>query len=191
MKTLKEIYELCKKANACKEQINPLSQFIEEGKEVEAWQILLGNYKWLVNKNILIEEDKKEVCELAGNVGVRFHENGTIWVKSNYKNVKLNGACERFYWNGNIMEKSIYKNGELEGVREWFYGNGKMGEKSIYKNGKLEGVYEWYYANGNIKVKSNYKADELDGVCEWYYEKGNIESKSIYKNGKLLSIERF
>ena len=137
MKTLKEIKELCEQAEACKAQINPLSKFIEEGKEIEAWQTLLGNYHWLVNKNILSEEDKKEVCELAGNVGVIYHENGKICVKSIYKDGKLDGACERFYWNGNIMEKSIYKNGELEGVREWFYGNGKIEERLIYKNGKL------------------------------------------------------
>jgi len=191
MKTLKEIKELCEQAEACKAQINPFCNFIEEGKEVEAWQILLGNYHWLVSKNILSEEDKKEVCKLAGNVGVIYHENGNIWIKSNYKNVKLNGVYEQYYDNGNIEEKSIYKDGKLDGVCEWYYENGNIEVKSIYKNGKLEGVYEWYYANGNIKVKSNYKADELDGVSERYYEKGKIESKSIYKNGKLLSIERF
>ena len=137
MKTLKEIKELCKQANACKAQINPLSQFIEEGKEVEAWQILLGNYKWLVNKNILIEEDKKEVCELAGNVGVIYHENGKICVKSIYKDGKLEGVREWFYDNGNIMEKSICKNDKLEGVSEEYYEKGKIESKSIYKNGKL------------------------------------------------------
>ena len=137
MKTLKEIYELCEQANACKEQINPLSQFIEEGKEVEAWQILLGNYKWLVNKNILIEEDKKEVCELAGNVGVLYHENGKIWIKSIYKAGKLDGVCERFYDNGNIEVKLIYKDGKREGVSEWYYEKGNIESKSIYKKGKL------------------------------------------------------
>ena len=113
MKTLKEIKELCEQAEACKAQINPFSEFIKEGKEVEAWQIVLGNYYWLVNKNILSEEDKKEVCKLAGNVGITYHENGKIYVKSIYKAGKLDGACEWFSGNGNIMEKSIYKGGEL------------------------------------------------------------------------------
>jgi len=190
MKTLKEIKELCKQANACKAQINPLSQFIEEGKEVEAWQVVLGNYELLVSKNILIEEDKKEVCELAGNVGVIYHENGKICVKSIYKVGKLDGVFERFYWNGNIMEKSIYKNGKLEGVREWYYTNGNIEEKSIYKNGELDGVREWYYENGNIEVKSIYKKGKLLSI-ERFYGNGKIEERLIYKNGKLISTERF
>ena len=161
MKTLKEIKELCEQAEACKAQINPFSKFIEEGKEIEAWQVVLGNYELLVSKNILIEEDKKEVCELAGNVGVIYHENGKICVKSIYKVGKLDGVFERFYWNGNIMEKSIYKNGELDGVSEWFNENGYIGEKAIYKNGELEGVCEWFYDNGKIMRKSNYKKGKL------------------------------
>jgi antitoxin component YwqK of YwqJK toxin-antitoxin module len=91
-----------------------------------------------------------------------WHENGQLWIETNYQNGKRNGSCREYYENGNLRIECNYKDGERDGVyREWYY-SGNIEKETNYKDGKLNGVYRKYYENGGLGIDCNYKDGELE-----------------------------
>lgn len=48
-----------------------------------------------------------------------------------------NGLCERWHSNGQMSEKSNWKDGELNGLRERWYDDGQIRERANWKDGDV------------------------------------------------------
>ncbi|MCX6154447.1 MAG: hypothetical protein NT007_09820 [Candidatus Kapabacteria bacterium] len=166
MKTLQEIAGLAKAKGACESQYNPFIAALEAGDELLARQIVLGNIEWLEEEDIGL--DIKEVCKLADNIGLAYHQNGAIERRFNYKDGKLHGLCEEYYTDGAITHRFTYKNGELHGLCEGYYESGAIERRTDYKNGTKHGLCEWYYESGAIMCRTNFKNGE--SLEEKYFE---------------------
>jgi antitoxin component YwqK of YwqJK toxin-antitoxin module len=71
----------------------------------------------------------------------RYHSNGNLYIRCNYKNDKLEGFYEEYYWNGNIAHRINFKYGKREGLYEEYYDNGNIKRQSFWKNDRyLEGI---------------------------------------------------
>ena len=42
-----------------------------------------------------------------------YYKNGQLWIKNNYKNVKLEGERLVYYENGQLEKTEIYKDGKI------------------------------------------------------------------------------
>jgi antitoxin component YwqK of YwqJK toxin-antitoxin module len=109
MKTLQEIKDLAKEHDACVGNYKKFYQFLEEGKEKEAWQIVWVNVVWMNNRGA--ELDVLEVERLAGGVGKIYSESGQICFEGNYKDGKLDGLSRWYYESGKLWFERNYKNG--------------------------------------------------------------------------------
>lgn len=145
MTTLASIRQLALKHGACAAQFAPFCQAIDNGNELLAWQIVMGNKIWLKLEGIQLPINLEE---LSNGIGIRYHENGQLYVKSNWKNGQRHGLYERFYENGRLLEKSNWKDGQRHGLNEWFHKNGQLLSKSNWENGLRPGLYERFHENG-------------------------------------------
>ena len=99
--------------------------------------------------------------------------------------IPYSGPIERYHVNGQLRFKANYKDGKKEdGLWEFYHDNGKLKDSGNYKDGKKEGFWEFYYQNGQLQYKENYKDGKLDGPFEKYYQNGQLEYKKTYKDGK-------
>ena len=69
MKPLQDIVQICEGKKACEDQLTQLKELVSNNQELRAYQLLLGNFKWLKSEQIDI--DLKELCQLAGFKGIR------------------------------------------------------------------------------------------------------------------------
>ena len=94
------------------------------------------------------------------------------------------GTSVRYHDNGQLEFKRNWKDGKRVGLSEWYHENGQLKSKSNWKDGKRVGLSEWYHENGQLWMKGNAK----DGLVEWYYENGGLKSKVCYKNGEKTDM---
>ena len=66
---------------------------------------------------------------------VRFHENGKLENKTDYKDGKKNGLSEWYWENGILGQRGNLKDGKKNGLLEMFNQNGELIRSVIYKNG--------------------------------------------------------
>jgi antitoxin component YwqK of YwqJK toxin-antitoxin module len=119
---------------------------------------------------------------------LRFHENGNIQIKANYKDGKLVGSKEYFsHENGQLEEKGNFKDGnyQKEGLWEFYHENGQLKETGNYQDNKQDGLWEFYRENGNIWERVTYRNDLMHGTHETFYDSGEINWKRNYKDGEL------
>ena len=125
----------------------------------------------------------------------KYHKNGKIDYRVNYKNGKLDGSWQIYHENGQLHETGNYKDGQQDGYWEYFeedgsllkteiWNNMKLVEIVNYKNGNLHGSTEQYYDNGQLHYKKTYKGGKQNGYQEWYFESGQLGFKKLYKDGK-------
>lgn len=152
--TLETIRQAAAQAHACEAQFRPFCQAIDNGNELLAWQIVLGNRDWL-NQNLIFLPSNLE--ELAHGIGIRYYNNGQLAEKINWKDGKIHGLREWYYENGQLMEKSNWKNDKWHGLSELFYQSGGLYEKANWEDGKLHGLFELFYEDGRLIEKSNWK----------------------------------
>ena len=136
MKTLIQIRDEAIAKKACETQLNPFCKAIDEGDDLLAWQMVLGNNEWLIDAGIIKKSDLKAICIEAQGIGLRFYTSGNVESRWNYKDGKLHGLCEWFYESGNIKHRYNYKDGKLPGIYEWFYESGNIKHRWNYKDGK-------------------------------------------------------
>ena len=86
-------------------------------------------------KTIVLERYYVDKDGLRQSLYEAFYEDGKPYIKSTYKNNKLNGLYELFHENGQPNIKCTYKDGLKQGLFEWFDENGKLLIKCTYKNG--------------------------------------------------------
>lgn len=70
------------------------------------------------------------------------------------------GRSVRFHENGKLQNKTDYKNGKKEGLSEWYWENGNLGQRGNLKDGKKNGLLEMFNENGELTRSVIYK----DGV---------------------------
>ncbi len=119
---------------------------------------------------------------------VRYHDNGQLWRKGNYKNGKEEGTWVYYWDNGQLRMKGNYTNGKEEGTWEYYHKNGQLKGNGDYRNGEKEGTWVWYWSNGQLDHKGDYKNGKKEGYWEFYDSNGNSdEYAGTYRNDKKFS----
>ena len=90
--------------------MEPFKRFIEQGDELQAWQTVLGNLRWIKKNGIQVPENLEE---LAQNQGKRWNENGQIYRIEFYQDGKLHGNCKVFNDDGTLWIRELYEHGKL------------------------------------------------------------------------------
>ena len=173
----------------------------------------LGNYMdYTINGN-LIGDGLCSLIDTINNDSVRFigyhwqkkyHPNGIVSEKWNYKNGVEDGLHYTFFDNGRIRSRELYVNGLKEGEYISFFKNGNIKFINKYSKGVLvddKGLpynqitteidtfdYDYTY-NRYLKSEGVLKNGLLDGICYTYYPTGEIETESIYENGSKNGAE--
>ena len=70
------------------------------------------------------------------------------------------GRSVRFHENGRLQNKTDYKDGKKNGLSEWYWENGILGQRGNLKNGKKEGLLEMFNQSGGLMRSMIYK----DGI---------------------------
>lgn len=119
-----------------------------------------------------------------------FTKNGQLWIKSNYKDDKLDGKYLKYYENGKLAEKSNYLNGKLHGKYLIYHDGGyQLREESNYKDGELHGKCLIYYdVDYQLREEANYADGNKHGKCLTYYENGQLEEEANYVNVEEVKI---
>ena len=94
--------------------------------------------KWNENGN-----KKYEVSYKAGEkegITKYWHDNGSIHIKSNYRNDKLEGEHEVWYNNGNKLTEQHFKNGFKNGIQVYYFDDGNISKERYYVNGELKSI---------------------------------------------------
>ena len=123
----------------------------------------------------------------------RYHENGQLSRRGNYKDGEGVGTWEYYHDNGQLSQKGNYKDGKQEGLWETYRENGQLESKVHWKDGIRDGLRESYHENGQLEEKGNYLFDlsqiqKRDGLWVSYHENGELKSKVCYKNGKNVDM---
>jgi antitoxin component YwqK of YwqJK toxin-antitoxin module len=116
--------------------------------------------KWLfyssdVSGYLFCEEEYK------GNVrngpSVKYYPNGKIAEKITFLNNVRQGEWTQFFTDGTMCLKSFYKNGKLEGKYEVWDEKGKIEFSGQYKNDARDGNWVIYSPDGSLRYKIEYK----------------------------------
>jgi len=164
MKTLTEIRTEAIANGACEGNLYPfryLNEPLSPEKELLAWQVVLGNRKWLIYHYILCEKDIPEVEKKANYIAVEY------------------------YFSSKIAEYG-FKDGKLEGLFIMFYDNGSISSLRTYKKSFKHGIEKRYFrtpsGSRNISIRC-YWEDNLVTKTQYYY---NVIAEYITDNCRLL-----
>jgi antitoxin component YwqK of YwqJK toxin-antitoxin module len=93
---------------------------------------------------------------------IEYYSNGNVWIKGQ-KNSKgqREGIWEWFYGNGTIKLRTLYKDGKVDGIKEWFYPNGNIHWRIPYKGDEKDGIETFYDEQGNITKTYVWKDGKL------------------------------
>lgn len=72
-------------------------------------------------------------------------------------NEPFTGSSVKFHENGRLKNRANYKDGKKEGLNEWFWENGQLGQTGSLKGGKKDGPFEMFNQNGELTRSVNYK----------------------------------
>jgi hypothetical protein len=67
---------------------------------------------------------------------LRLERTTTDYICWLFRNLKLSGVAEKWHEDGQLAERENYKNGELDGLREEWYEDGQLKLRENYKNGE-------------------------------------------------------
>ena len=177
-----QIYKLATSKGACS-QVGKFKSFYETECFYGAWSILLGNFNWLSDRNIL----SKEKMPKSVSIGTTYHENGQIRAERKKAGFELNGEYVIYYSSGNVCETCSYKDDKQDGEFASYYASGQIWEICQYKKGKIDGEYVKYHRNGHVWVKCSYKDGKRSGERVRYYSNGQISDMVLYDDGKIVN----
>ena len=86
-----------------------------------------------------------------------YYGNGTICLKSNYKDGILNGKSIRYDLQGNVIAELTYLEGKITGHQIYYYPNGNKLSEGNMINEKEEGAWKYYNINGELMGYVKYK----------------------------------
>lgn len=136
---LELIRELAGKQKACNAQFVPFCQAIDNGNELLAWQIVLGNKNWLTANHVPIPSN---VAALANYIGISLYPNGKIKTKISYDTDGNMTLIEDFYKNGVMQSRYMYKCGRIHGICEIWNETGELLAKYWEVNGESQLLYK-------------------------------------------------
>ena len=80
-------------------------------------------------------EDRRIWLVDGGNVRFRWHENGQMRLRDNWRDGKLHGLWEEWYENGQMYWRGNYKDGKRHGLDERWHKNGQMVWRTNWRDG--------------------------------------------------------
>ena len=105
-------------------QSDTLNALDENGKKVGYW---------IITGDISKETGYDATAKVQEGIYVRNRKNG-VWVK--------------YHKNGAVMSKVEYKNGRASGTFVTYFDNGNKEEEGNWKGGSYKGDYDMFYENG-------------------------------------------
>ena len=108
------------------------------------------------------------------------------WLKRKNKNIECEDGVNEIYRNngrGSLDVKYELKNGKMDGFAEFYYKNGNVKEEQNWKNGKKDGFSRIYYEDGTLDQEGNWKNDKKDGTFKYYDKNGQLERQEKWENG--------
>ncbi|MBR8801734.1 toxin-antitoxin system YwqK family antitoxin [Porphyromonas levii] len=129
--------------------------------------------------NYLIPDD-----ELGRSVDLEISVYGNVVNKTKvYKGNRQNGLYKKWHFNGRLEERSNWKNGKRDGLYEEWKRDGQLTERYNWKNGRRDGLCEHWHDNGQLSFRANYKEDKFDGLYERWHPNGLLFERTNYNNG--------
>lgn len=125
---------------------------LKEGK----WQFFSS-----LTKGCRISEEEYSKDQRHG-LSVKYYPDSTIAEKLNYSHDLKNGEWFKFHPNGSLHLRTTFRNGKLDGLFEAFYEDGKPEVKGLYWNDLKDGLWIIYTKAGNIRFQTEY----LSGIAK-------------------------
>jgi len=137
----------------------------------------------------------------------KYHDNGMIRYKGNFKDDQPIGEFIYFYDTGKLQVKMThfgavsyanvyYETGELkaagkyenqlkDSVWSYYSTDGFKMADEFYINGKREGSWKVYYSNAQVTEEKEYTNDFENGIWKQYFIDGKEKLAATYVNGEL------
>lgn len=112
-----------------------------------------------------------------------YYPDGTLKVKGEIKEGKLNGEFQEYYENSNLKRSLHYASGLLNGVAIDYYPNGVVKRKYRYVNDTLDGKVEVFFENGDLNKIFEYRNGQINGDLIEYDQGGNLYTVTTYEEG--------
>lgn len=115
-----------------------------------------------------------------------FHEDGTTKAKiDNYVNGVLEGESLEYYPEGTIYMKTFYKNGKVNGKREKFYGNEKLWFVDTMVDDLRQGLLTVWNESGKLWLTAEYKDNIYHGILKEWNEQEQLVREEVYVDGQV------
>jgi len=163
----------------------------ENGKKIGYW-IITGD----ISKETGYDATSKVmegtyVRNRKNGLWIKYHKNGNVMSKVEYKNGRASGTFETYFDNGNKEETGNWKGGSYKGDYDMYYANGqKRIEKTFNETGSTEGKVTMFYANGVKELEFETVGGEQTGKAVWKYENGDIKKEQTFVNGEATSAPK-
>jgi antitoxin component YwqK of YwqJK toxin-antitoxin module len=101
---------------------------------------------------------------------IGYHNNGQVWLETNYVDEKIHGKHTTYFDSGQIKEDFNYKHGKKDGDQKAYHRPDLLWYHSTYNDGCLENIHEVRDIKGNKLNHGDYKNGT--GMIVNYYEDG-------------------
>lgn len=140
--------------------------------------------KWLfyssIREGCLISEEEYTKDKKNG-LSVKYYPDSTVAEKLNYSADIKHGEWLKYHPNGSLHLRTTFRNGKLDGLFEAFFEDGKPEVKGQYKNDLKEGWWIIYKKDGSIKFKTEYISGIARNNKIDIYESDYIDSLELNK----------
>jgi len=106
-----------------------------------------------------------------------------LLMRCRFINGQAEGLCIKYHWNGEIAEKLEYKNGIKSGAWKQYYTDGTPSLESSYQDGKLNGEFRSWHPNGTKEITGLYRNDVRTGPWIFFNRDGTVRKEIKYNNG--------
>ncbi len=116
--------------------------------------------------------EERRIADSKPIVKEEFYDNGNLESRINYQpkidGGKQHGITERYHENGKLSMKTNYKDGKKDGLESMYGEDGELQNQGNYKEGKNDGLFTLYDTGGGILFEWCYKSDTetLMSYCE-------------------------
>ena len=116
----------------------------------------------LSDKYTLVKEKYTLVNGKIEGQYISWHDNGKVFIRTNYKNGEWDGLYEIYKYNGDKVQDCQNKNGKMHGLR------------NMYRDGKL---YDWdFYNEGKCLARGVYPLNDEERLKNIKYIAKNLHS---------------
>lgn len=153
-------------------------RYDDQGNRVGEWRYYYedGSLKEVTNFRNDKAEGKSET----------WHDNGLLYISTNYKDNLTDGTETMYYYNGNLRSVIKYVANKKQGAAKYYAASGYLSTTVSYNDDKKQGEQIDYYRSGKIESKANYVNNEVDGEYKEYHENGQLKKIGKLENGKKV-----